>query len=68
MTTKPRILATAAAGRIASAAVLDLLGKGGLSERAAAEAGIAVDVAKLPLSYLSRALTGRDTRGFIKLI
>ena len=40
----------------------------GLSERTAAEAGIAVDVAKLPLSYQSRARTGRDTRGFIKLI
>ena len=40
----------------------------GLNERRAAEAGIAVDVAKLPRSYLSRALTAQDTRGFIKLI
>ena len=40
----------------------------GLNERRAAEAGIAVDVAKLPRSYLARALTARDARGFIKLI
>ena len=40
----------------------------GLNERGAAAAGIAVDVAKLPRSYLSRALTAHDTRGFIKLI
>ncbi len=40
----------------------------GLNERNAAEAEIAVDVAKLPLSYVSRALTARDARGFIKLI
>ncbi len=40
----------------------------GLDERTAAEAGIAVDVATLPLSALPRALAARDTRGFIKLI
>ncbi len=40
----------------------------GLNERSAAAAEIAVDVAKLPLSYVSRALTARDARGFIKLI
>jgi mercuric reductase len=40
----------------------------GLNERSAAAAEIAVDVAKLPLSYVSRALTARNARGFIKLI
>jgi len=40
----------------------------GLNERSAAAAEIAVDVAKLPLSYISRALTARNARGFIKLI
>ncbi len=40
----------------------------GLNERSAADSEIAVDVAKLPLSYVSRTLTARDARGFIKLI
>ncbi len=40
----------------------------GLNERRDAEAGISVDVDKLPRSYLARALTARDARGFIKLI
>ncbi len=40
----------------------------GLNEREAAKAEITVDVAKLPLSYVTRALTARDARGFIKLI
>lgn len=31
-------------------------------------AGTAVDVARLPLSYVPRALAARDTRGFIKLL
>ena len=40
----------------------------GLNERRAKEDGIAVDIAKLPLSYLPRALAARDVRGFIKLL
>lgn len=40
----------------------------GLNERRAAEAGIDVDVAKLPLSHVPRALAARDVRGFVKLI
>ena len=40
----------------------------GLDERRAREEGIAIDVAKLPLSSVPRALAARDTRGFIKLV
>lgn len=40
----------------------------GLNERRAREAGIPVDVTKLPLSQVPRALAARDTRGFIKLL
>ena len=40
----------------------------GLNERRAREAGIAVDVSKLPMSAVPRALAARDTRGFIKLV
>lgn len=40
----------------------------GLDERRAHDAGVAIDVAKLPLSSVPRALAARDTRGFIKLV
>ncbi|MFB6249323.1 MAG: mercury(II) reductase [Salinibacter sp.] len=40
----------------------------GLGERAAAERGVDVDVAKLPLDQVPRALAARDTRGLIKLL
>jgi len=40
----------------------------GLDEHQAAEAGIDVDVARLPLEAVPRALAARDTRGFIKLL
>jgi len=40
----------------------------GLSERRARQAGIAVDVARLALSHVPRALAARDARGFIKLV
>lgn len=40
----------------------------GLNERQAREAGVAVDVTKLPLSQVPRAIAARDTRGFIKLL
>jgi mercuric reductase len=40
----------------------------GLGEREAAEKGIDVDVATLPLDQVPRALAARDTRGFIKLL
>jgi mercuric reductase len=40
----------------------------GLTEKQARERGIAVDVAKLPMSYVPRALAARDKRGFVKLI
>ena len=40
----------------------------GLTEKQALERGIAVDIAKLPMSYVPRALVARDTRGFVKLI
>lgn len=40
----------------------------GLNEQEAARAGIEVDVARLDLKSVPRALVARDTRGFIKLI
>ncbi len=40
----------------------------GLGERAAAEQGLDVDVATLPLDQVPRALAAYDTRGFIKLL
>ena len=40
----------------------------GLNERAAAEAGVEVDVSVLPLDLVPRALAARDTRGFVKLL
>ena len=40
----------------------------GLNELEAARAGIEVDVARLDLKNVPRALAARDTRGFIKLI
>jgi len=40
----------------------------GLNEKQARVHGIDVDVAKLPFSYVPRALAARDTRGFIKLL
>jgi mercuric reductase len=40
----------------------------GLNERAAAAAGIAVDVSRLALAQVPRALAARDTRGFVKLL
>ncbi len=39
-----------------------------MGEQQAAQEGIEVDIAKLPLSQLPRSLAARDTRGFIKLI
>lgn len=40
----------------------------GLNEKEAVQAGIKIDVAKLDLVHVPRALAARDTRGFIKLI
>ena len=40
----------------------------GLSEKRAREAGVEVDVAKLPMRHVPRALAARDTRGFVKLL
>ena len=40
----------------------------GVGEREAAEQGVEVDVATLPLDQVPRALAARDTRGFIKLL
>lgn len=40
----------------------------GLNEKEAASQGIEVDVAKLDLEQVPKALAARDTRGFIKLI
>ncbi|MEX2206470.1 MAG: mercury(II) reductase [Myxococcota bacterium] len=40
----------------------------GWNEREAAAAGIAVDVSRLPLAQVPRALAARDTRGFVKLL
>ncbi|MFQ5714704.1 MAG: mercury(II) reductase [Candidatus Scalinduaceae bacterium] len=40
----------------------------GLDEQQATQQGLEVDVSKLPLSHVPRALAARDTRGFIKLI
>ncbi len=40
----------------------------GMDEEQAAQAGIDVDTAELPLSQVPRSLAARDTRGFIKLI
>lgn len=40
----------------------------GMDEKQAAAAGIEVDVSICPLSMIPRAITARDTRGFIKLL
>jgi len=40
----------------------------GLNEREAAVAGVAVDVSRLPLAQVPRALVARDRRGFVKLL
>lgn len=40
----------------------------GLNEKDAGKAGMAVDVARLDLTSVPRALAARDTRGFIKLL
>jgi mercuric reductase len=40
----------------------------GINEKEASQAGIEIEVAKLDLSNVPRALVARDTRGFIKLI
>jgi mercuric reductase len=40
----------------------------GMNEKEASRAGIAIDVAKIELHHVPRALAARDTRGFIKLI
>ena len=40
----------------------------GLTEAEAVAQGHEVQVATLPLAYVPRALTARDTRGFIKLV
>ncbi len=40
----------------------------GLGERQAAAAGIEVDVARLDLTNVPRALAARDTRGYVKLL
>lgn len=40
----------------------------GLDEEQAAEQGLEVDVATLPMSHVPRCIAARDTRGFVKLI
>ncbi len=40
----------------------------GLNEQMAREQGVEVEIAKLALDNVPRALAARDTRGFIKLI
>lgn len=40
----------------------------GLNEKEAAKAGLDVEVARLDLEHVPRALAARDTRGFVKLI
>jgi len=40
----------------------------GMNEKEALRSGIEVDVAKLELHHVPRALAARDTRGFIKLV
>lgn len=40
----------------------------GPDERQAADRGLEVDVAVLPLTHVPRSLAARDTRGFVKLI
>ena len=40
----------------------------GLTEAQSIEAGYAVKISKLPMSYVPRALAARDTRGLIKLV
>lgn len=40
----------------------------GLNEKGAAAAGLEVEVSRLDLSYVPRAIAARDTRGFIKLL
>lgn len=40
----------------------------GLNEKQAAARGIDVDVAKLSMSHVPRALSAHDTRGFVKLL
>jgi len=40
----------------------------GLTETQARERGIEVEVSKLPMSHVPRAIAARDTRGFIKLV
>lgn len=40
----------------------------GLTEKQAQDAGYAVKVSRLPMSYVPRALVARDTRGFVKLV
>lgn len=40
----------------------------GLTEAQARERGIEVEVSKLPMSHVPRAIAARDTRGFIKLV
>lgn len=44
------------------------LGRVGLSEREAAALGRAVRVAKMPMSYVARALEVDETRGFLKVL
>jgi pyruvate/2-oxoglutarate dehydrogenase complex dihydrolipoamide dehydrogenase (E3) component len=44
------------------------LGRVGLSEREAAEQGRAVRVARMPMSYVARALEMDETRGFMKAL
>ena len=40
----------------------------GLDQQEAAEAGLDVDVATLPMTHVPRCLAARDTRGFLQLI
>jgi pyruvate/2-oxoglutarate dehydrogenase complex dihydrolipoamide dehydrogenase (E3) component len=44
------------------------LGRVGLSEQQAREKGLNIRVAKLPMSYVARALETDETRGFMKAI
>ncbi len=40
----------------------------GMDERQAEEAGIEVEVSRLPMAYVPRCIVAKDTRGWIKLI
>ncbi len=44
------------------------LGRVGMTEKEAKQKGIDIRVAKLPMSYVSRAIETNETRGFIKVL